>query len=217
MFTKNVADGIHRIQNAYVNAYLVEDGDRVAIIDAGLPAMWAELQSALSEIGARPGRVSHMVLTHAHFDHLGVAAKVQSEYGVPVLVHRSDAYIATHPYRYKHEKPRFLYPVRYPKAVPVLFAMTKAGALKVKGLEDMRYLDTGPADYLPGNPEIIHTPGHTAGHVVRTPACTNTARSAPTPAAAPRRHATNSSHPSAEPPAKRPPSSPCESRCFGSL
>ncbi|GAB3517608.1 MBL fold metallo-hydrolase [Arthrobacter monumenti] len=166
MFTKNVADGIHRIENAYVNVYLVEDGNRVAIIDSGLPAIWPELKSALAEIGADSGKVSHLALTHAHFDHLGVAAKIQSEYNVPVLVHRSDAFIAAHPYRYKHEKPRFTYPVRYPKAVPMLLAMAKAGALKVKGLDDMRYLDMGMADYLPGNPEIIHTPGHTAGHAI---------------------------------------------------
>lgn len=165
MFTRNVADGIHRIENAHVNVYLVEDGDKVAIIDSGLPSIWSELQSALSEIGAH-GKVSHLVLTHAHFDHLGVAAKVQAEYNVPVLVHRSDAFIAAHPYRYKHEKPRFLYPLKYPKAVPVLFAMTKSGALNVKGLQDMRYLDMGHADYLPGHPEIIHTPGHTDGHAI---------------------------------------------------
>lgn len=165
MFTKNVAEGIHRIENAYVNCYLVEDAGRIAIVDAGLPSMWPELQHALADLGAGPGDISHLILTHAHFDHLGVAARVQDEYKVPVLVHHDDAFIAAHPYRYKHERPRFLYPFRYPKAVPVLLGMTRAGALRVKGLNEMRHLEPGFAEDLPGNPEVIATPGHTAGHV----------------------------------------------------
>lgn len=165
MFTQNVAEGIHRIEDAYVNCYLVEEQGRVAIIDAGLPSLWPKLQSALAELGAGRGDVSQLVLTHAHFDHLGVAARIQTAYGVPVLLHHDDAFIAAHPYRYQHERPRFLYPLRYPKAVPALFAMARAGALQVKGLDNTRHLAPGIADEVPGKPEVIHTPGHTAGHI----------------------------------------------------
>jgi hypothetical protein len=37
----NVADGVHRVEDAYTNWYLVEDGDRrLTIVDAGVPTSW---------------------------------------------------------------------------------------------------------------------------------------------------------------------------------
>ena len=165
MFTRNVADGIHRIEHAHVNVYLVEDDDGVAVIDAGLPGMWPHLTGALDELGYGAGDVRALVLTHAHFDHVGTAARLRQEYRTPILVHDADRYIAAHPYRYRHETNRFLYPLRYPKAVPVLGAMTLAGALNVRGVTDVHSLTPESGDTLPGKPRILHTPGHTAGHV----------------------------------------------------
>ncbi|WP_461169337.1 MBL fold metallo-hydrolase [Arthrobacter sp. Z1-15] len=165
MFTRNVADGIHRIEHAYVNTYLVEDDNGLAIIDAGLPGMWPELSRAVRELGYGAGSVTALVLTHAHFDHVGTAARIRREFRTPILVHDADRYIAAHPYRYEHENNRFLYPLRYPKSVPYLGAMTLAGALTVRGVTDVHSLDGDSGGALPGAPRIIHTPGHTAGHV----------------------------------------------------
>jgi glyoxylase-like metal-dependent hydrolase (beta-lactamase superfamily II) len=95
---------------------------------------------------------------------VGFANRIQREFGTPVLVHSADAYIAAHPYRYAHEKRRWSYPLRYPRAIPILARMGLAGALNVKGVQDFRVLDPGPAEELPGHPEVIHTPGHTDGH-----------------------------------------------------
>ncbi|MCC9195721.1 MBL fold metallo-hydrolase [Arthrobacter sp. zg-Y820] len=165
MFTRNVAEGIHRIEHAYVNTYLVEDDNGLAIIDAGLPGMWPELVRAVKELGYGPGSVSALVLTHAHFDHVGTAARIRQKFRTPILVHDADRYIAAHPYRYEHENNRFLYPVRYPRSIPYLGAMTAAGALNVRGVTDVHSLGGDSGSSLPGRPRILHTPGHTAGHV----------------------------------------------------
>ncbi|MBE0011085.1 MBL fold metallo-hydrolase [Arthrobacter sp. AET 35A] len=164
MFHRDVVEDIHRIEHAGVNCYLVEDGDRVMVVDAGLPATWRLLTTALGELGKSIRDVSALVLTHAHFDHLGFAARLQREASVPILVHPGDTYIAAHPYRYKHEKARIVYPLRYPRAIPVLARMTMAGALTVKGVTNVRALHPGQYAELPGQPELIHTPGHTDGH-----------------------------------------------------
>ena len=37
MFQRNVADNIHRVAHADVNLYIVEDGGRIMLVDAGLP------------------------------------------------------------------------------------------------------------------------------------------------------------------------------------
>ena len=165
MFTRNVAQGIHRIEHAYVNTYLVEDDDGLAIIDAGLPGMWPQLSQVVRELGYGPGSVKALVLTHAHFDHVGTAARIRREFRAPILVHDGDRYIAAHPYRYEHENNRFLYPVRYPKSIPYLGAMTLAGALNVRGVTDVHSLREDSGAFLPGRPQVILTPGHTAGHV----------------------------------------------------
>lgn len=165
MFIRDVAPGIHWIEHANVNTYLVEDGDQLMIVDSGLPTLWQHLKKALKELKREPESISSLVLTHAHFDHLGTAAKIRAQFHVPILVHPDDEYIAAHPYRYEHENNRLLYPIRHPKGIPYLSRMTVAGALTVRGVTDVIRLNTGAAPQLPGQPEIMHVPGHTAGHV----------------------------------------------------
>jgi len=164
MLYKNVVPGIHRIEQAYTNFYIVEDDGRLSVIDAGFPASWRLLLDALNELGFGRKDIGAIAITHAHFDHLGFAARTQTELGVPVWLHQNEAYIARHPYRYDHEKTQLLYPLRYPRALPILASMTRAGALKVPGLTDIRLYDSEGELDIPGRPEIIFTPGHTYGH-----------------------------------------------------
>ena len=83
-----------------------------------------------------------------------------------MLVHQGNARLAAHPYRYKPQRNRFLYPFTHPKSLPRLGRMAAAGALAVKGIPDTRQLGTGVADALTGRPAVVHTPGHTDGHCI---------------------------------------------------
>ncbi|TWH28068.1 MBL fold metallo-hydrolase [Isoptericola variabilis] len=105
-----------------------------------------------------------MVLTHAHFDHTGCAARLQDRLGVPIWLHAADEHLAAHPYSYAHENPRSVYPLRHPRAVPILAAMARAGALHVPGVRGTRRLEPGTTLPLPGSPRVVQSPGHTAGH-----------------------------------------------------
>lgn len=164
MFHANVAEQIHLIEHAGVNCYIVQDGPKVMLVDAGLPRMWDMTVQALQELGHAPQDITALVLTHAHFDHVGFAARIEQELNVPIFVHPGDAYIAAHPYRYKHEKNRLLYPLKYPRCIPILTKMTRAGALRVKGINSFKTLHADLTEDLPGHPELVFTPGHTAGH-----------------------------------------------------
>jgi glyoxylase-like metal-dependent hydrolase (beta-lactamase superfamily II) len=160
-----VADGIHRLTRAHVNVYLVQDDDgRVLVVDAGLPAMWPDLAHALRTLGRTPDDVAGIVLTHAHFDHLGFLARARRTLGVRAWLHPGDAHIAAHPYRYAHENLRAVYPLRYPAAVRILAAMVAAGALRVPGVRGLRPLPDDGELALPGAPRVVATPGHTDGH-----------------------------------------------------
>lgn len=162
-FVRNVAPGVHRLAHAYTNLYLLEGVSTVTIVDAGLPTTWRYVPEALESIGHSLRDVEAIVLTHAHFDHVGFAARAQRELEVPVYAHPADHRLAHHPYRYARERTPFIYPFMYPRAIPVLAAMTVAGALTVPGVEDVTAMMPGKLD-VPGSPIVIETPGHTNGH-----------------------------------------------------
>ncbi|MPV36987.1 MBL fold metallo-hydrolase [Georgenia subflava] len=165
MLERHVADGVHRLTHAHVNCYLIEgDGGRLTLVDAGLPAFWPLLAQAVRELGRRPKDVAALVLTHAHFDHVGVAARLQDRLGLPVWAHEDERYLAAHPYRYAHENPRALYPLRHPRAIPILAAIARAGALRVKGVSGTLALSPGEVLDVPGRPRVVLSPGHTFGH-----------------------------------------------------
>lgn len=162
--TRDVAPGIHRLEHAYVNCYLVEEAGAVTIVDAAFPSTWPHMLSALTAIGRSLTDVKALVLTHAHFDHVGFASRAVRELQIPVWVHPADWRLAAHPYKYQRERTPFLYPLKYPASVRVLAAMTAAGALTVKGLNEVMELPPAGELAVPGHPTIIFTPGHTDGH-----------------------------------------------------
>ena len=164
MLQKNAAPGIHRVEDAYVNWYLVEDGPRLAVVDTGLPRSWRSLHRALLELGRSPGQIDAVVLTHGHFDHMGFAERARTELGVPVWSHELEVSVTRHPWRYEHERSRVPYFARYPAFVKMFAAMGAAGALWVKGLQDVRTFRTDGDLDVPGRPRVVFTPGHTRGH-----------------------------------------------------
>src|SRR4029434_3509481 len=58
-----VATGVHRAGSALINWYLVEDGGRVPLVDAGVPGYWPQLDDTLATIGRFPSgaRRAHRV------------------------------------------------------------------------------------------------------------------------------------------------------------
>lgn len=160
----DIVPGVHRLQCGATSCYLVETEDRLVLVDAGLPATRADLVEALRRLGRRLEDVATVVLTHAHFDHLGVAAEL-AERGTEVWVHADDVHIARHPYRYRPGRARLRYPARYPKSVPVLASMLRAGAWRVQGVDRLSVLN-GPVTELPDGVRVTHTPGHTDGHCI---------------------------------------------------
>lgn len=161
---RNVVPNVHQLEHANVNCYLLTDGDDWTLVDAGLPKTWNVLGQALDALGLSLDGLRGVVLTHAHFDHVGFARRLADETTAPIYVHPEDRYLAAHPYHYARERSPLLYPLLYPKGIPALAAMTVAGALWVQGVETVEELTPGTVLDLPGSPEVLFTPGHTFGH-----------------------------------------------------
>ena len=164
MLERDVAPGIHRVEDAYANWYLVEeDGGRgVTVVDAGLPRSWGSLQSALSELSRKPADVGAVLLTHAHPDHIGFAERARRELGVSVYLHERDRSISQHPFNYEKEHS----PARHINAhtLRVMAAMGRWGALRTKALSEVRAFAEEEELDVPGRPHPVPTPGHTHGH-----------------------------------------------------
>jgi glyoxylase-like metal-dependent hydrolase (beta-lactamase superfamily II) len=152
------------IEDAYVNWFIVEDDGRLAVVDTGLPASWHSLERAVRELGRSLSDIAAVVLTHAHFDHMGFARRAHQELRVPVWAHERETPVVQHPWHYDHERSRLPYFMRYPRFRRIFTAMGKAGALWVRGLEDVNTYAAGDQLEVPGRPQVVFTPGHTYGH-----------------------------------------------------
>ncbi|MDN5769692.1 MAG: MBL fold metallo-hydrolase [Microlunatus sp.] len=158
-----VVEDIYAIEHAFTNCYLVVDQTAVTVIDACFPSTWSAVQECLTSIGRRVSDVAGLLLTHGHFDHVGFARHLQTDLDIPVWIHQDDHWLAQHPYRYRPERDRLLYPLGHPRSLPVLTRMVAAGALRVRGVQATVTFESGRLD-LPGSPIVVPTPGHTSGH-----------------------------------------------------
>ncbi|HEX5730882.1 MAG TPA: MBL fold metallo-hydrolase [Microbacterium sp.] len=161
---KVVAEGVYWLERAAVNCYLIRADDGIVLVDAGLPGTWPRLVSALASFGATPADLDAVVLTHGHFDHVGMCERLNREHRVPIHVHPRDQELARHPYRYRHEASRLLYPVRYPKSIPILAGMAAGGALRIKGVDALPDVEPGVSLPVAGGLTPMWSPGHTRGH-----------------------------------------------------
>lgn len=165
MLTKNVADGIHRVEDSHVNWYLVEAAGELTVVDAGLPTSWQSLHRALGELGRRPRDIKALLLTHGHFDHLGFAERLRSELDVPVYIHENDVPLTRHPRQYGRARPLSWYLMTQFRAMPIVAGFVKNRAWWPRPVKEVRRLRAGDGTLpIPGEPRVLFTPGHTLGH-----------------------------------------------------
>jgi glyoxylase-like metal-dependent hydrolase (beta-lactamase superfamily II) len=155
-----IVRGIHRIGSNKVNVYLIEDGGSITIVDAGLPGYWDDLATELAAMGRTLADVRAVLLTHAHDDHIGFAERIRSEADVPVSVHEADAALARGESKQKNEGGGSYRPV--PVITFLLYAIRK-GYLRTKRIAVVSTFGDGATLDVPGSPQVIHVPGHTAG------------------------------------------------------
>lgn len=161
-----VADGIHRLGDHYVNWYVLEDGGRLTVIDAGLPGHWEQLPSLLTTIGRTVGDIVVVLLTHYHPDHLGCAEPIRQAAQARVLIHSDDAAGAR---RGGVSPPMTLGAARLlirPAFVRYVMNDSRAGLRHIPPIVELATFADGERLDVPGHPRIIHAPGHTPGECV---------------------------------------------------
>jgi glyoxylase-like metal-dependent hydrolase (beta-lactamase superfamily II) len=89
-----LARGLYVISTGPVNTFLLDSSDGCTLIDSGLPGSADKILGALQELGKQPRDIHHLVLTHAHPDHIGGFAALKRATGADVYMHPVDAPIA---------------------------------------------------------------------------------------------------------------------------
>jgi hydroxyacylglutathione hydrolase len=80
---------IARIPLGADNCYMVRDRGVVAI-DCGMPGASRAFQDGLKRASVEPAEVTLIVVTHAHWDHIGLAKEMKGITGAPLALHRSE-------------------------------------------------------------------------------------------------------------------------------
>jgi glyoxylase-like metal-dependent hydrolase (beta-lactamase superfamily II) len=160
-----VAEGIRRYDDGIVNWYLIEDGDRLTLVDAGFPPDWSMLTTSLGTLGRRLSDVRAVVLTHGHVDHIGFAERLRREAGATVYVHELDKPLIESPKTIaKSERSPLLYVGHAATRKLVARALLARAPLSKRVREAVTFADGELLEDVPGRPRAIHTPGHTDGH-----------------------------------------------------
>lgn len=74
-----------------VNAHLIRSEAGCILIDTGIPGSEHKIGKALAQHGLSFRDIKLIVVTHAHTDHAGSAARLRELSGAPILAHRDDA------------------------------------------------------------------------------------------------------------------------------
>ena len=157
-----LAPSLHQIGSDVVNCYLVEERGQLTLIDAGLPGQWRELARELARMGRSFADVRAVLLTHGDTDHIGLAARLNREHGIPVYVHELDAPRA----RGEISKPLTGWgPIRLGALARFLAYAAPRGGLRVPPVRNLTLLEAGDQLDLPGSPRVLSMPGHTPGSV----------------------------------------------------
>lgn len=122
--------------------YLVDAGDLV-LIDAGAGKSTNRLTDNIQALGLRPEKLSAIIVTHAHIDHVGSLHDLKDMYGVKIIAHEDDAEAISS----GNKVGAAYYGIKYkPCEVDI----------KIHGEENTQKLGSYQFD-------LVHIPGHTPG------------------------------------------------------
>jgi len=157
-----VADGIDRHTMGIVNWYSVEENGKLTIVDAGTPADWALLVTALGERGRSLSDVETVLLTHAHGDHTGFAERLRQEAGATVRVHVGDE-VQAKTGKVGGRDGSVLAHLLHAEAYRTVFGLARRRALRIVPIKELSSFEDGEVLDVPGRPRVVHSPGHTSG------------------------------------------------------
>ncbi len=159
---QQVGDGVYRLGTDIHNFYLLTDGGKATVVDAGCSKELPKLEAGLASIGMKRDDVEAIIMTHAHADHIGFAAEA-NDAGTEVRTSEVEGPIAT-----GNQK---VHAVKIPQ-LPLwklgtwkfLIGLVKVGVMNAPSVSSVVTFTDGEILDIPGRPQAVYSPGHTIGH-----------------------------------------------------
>ena len=161
-FTFEVTTGAYCVmrRSYFTCSYLVDTGDGLVAIDAGMKSTGSEMLSAIAEIGRTPRDVRAILLTHWHNDHAAGAAVLAKMSGAEV--HYSSVESPHLGGDLASTGIRGRLSALVPETGPLVLLKGLLGNAPEQPVEATRFVRDG--DVVRGF-EVLDTPGHTRGHL----------------------------------------------------
>ncbi len=159
MRANEVVRGVYQVGLRGVNVFLIDAGDGLVLVDAGLKGSPPRITEAIYSLGRLPQDVVAIVVTHTHRDHVGGLAEMKRRTGAEVWMHPADAALVRdgvygRPFGRGYD--------RASRAISgAMNLMPPAKGAPVAVAHEVSDGDVLPFDGL----RAVHTPGHTAGHL----------------------------------------------------
>src|SRR5271157_3863756 len=174
MAVKEVVPGLWQVPLGYVNAFLFDTGDGLALIDTGIPGSSPKILEAVRAIGREPADIRHILVTHCHSDHAGIAAEMKRLTGAPATMHPTDAEMVR---TGKAKRPLTQTPGLLNAFICRFFIGSAPTEIEPAEIEH----EVQDGAMLPGGLRAIHVPGHCAGNWPSSGRSTAECSSRPTP------------------------------------
>ena len=159
----------------WTQAYVLESSDGPYLIDTGwnADAAWDDLVAGLIACGTSVSDVQGIVVTHHHPDHLGLVGRVRGASGCWVGMHDADTDLVRRHREILQDDPEIFRKDTAEKLreagasacdVDDVAEANRTLNMPIPELPD-RHLGTGPLSLGDRRLDLLHTPGHTPGHL----------------------------------------------------
>ena len=173
-----IADGVKMMElsmnmggiQSSIHPTLIWDDNNVILVDAGLPGGLPDIKEEMNKTGVSFDKLDKIIITHQDMDHIGGLPDIlsESDHEIKVLAHEEDK-----PYIQGEKRLNKITPERREQLEKQLKSMPEEQRNAMQKLfqnpptakVDETLKDEVELPYC-GGIRIIHTPGHTPGHIV---------------------------------------------------
>jgi glyoxylase-like metal-dependent hydrolase (beta-lactamase superfamily II) len=158
MGAEPVISGLWKVKTSFVNAYLLDTGDGLALIDTGIAGSAPTILEAVRSIGRQPADIRRILVTHCHSDHAGSLAEMKRQTGAPAAMHPIDAAMVREG---RSQRPLRPAPGLLNALIGGLILRLNPTTIEPAAIEH----EVQDGELLAGGLKAIHVPGHCAGQL----------------------------------------------------
>ena len=157
---KQISNKVYQISLGMVNVFVIED-DGLTLIDTGPKGSADKIFNAIEKGGKDPNDIKQVIITHAHPDHAGSAEEIKKRLEVPLYASQKDAVLMRFGIAGRRD-------IQLSPGIVnwlVYHLMIKRAGVTIEPVLVDESLTDNQVIPVAGGIQVIHTPGHSAGHI----------------------------------------------------